>query len=98
MQSVSSRIWTRVAVFISYDNNHYTMGTSKGEQFSSLHLILSEYNKKVEMRKRKILFSPPLQLMWQRKIQNVFSDGGGGYIIEKYNYEGKYITGKFHAY
>ena len=27
MQSVSSRIWTRVAVSISYDDNHYTMGT-----------------------------------------------------------------------
>ena len=26
MQSVSSRIWTRVAVFISYDDNHYTTG------------------------------------------------------------------------
>ena len=29
MQSVSSRIWTRVAVSISYDANHYTTGTSK---------------------------------------------------------------------
>ena len=29
MQSVSSRIWTRVAVSISYDNNLYTTGTSK---------------------------------------------------------------------
>ena len=29
MQSVSSRIWTRVAVFISYDDNHYTPGTSR---------------------------------------------------------------------
>ena len=28
MQSVSSRIWTRVAVSISYDNNDYTTGTS----------------------------------------------------------------------
>ena len=28
MQSVSSRIWTGVAVFISYDDNNYTMGTS----------------------------------------------------------------------
>ena len=28
MQSVSSRIWTRVAVSISYDDDHYTMGTS----------------------------------------------------------------------
>ena len=26
MQSVLSRIWTRVTVSISYDNNHYTMG------------------------------------------------------------------------
>ena len=28
MQSVSSRIWTRVAVSISYDDNHYTKSTS----------------------------------------------------------------------
>ena len=26
MQSVSSRIWTRVVVFISYDDNNYTTG------------------------------------------------------------------------
>ena len=29
MQSVSSRIWTRVAVSISYDDNHYITGTSR---------------------------------------------------------------------
>ena len=28
MQSVSSRTWTHVAVFISCDDNHYTTGTS----------------------------------------------------------------------
>ena len=28
MQSVSSGIWTRVAVSISYDDNDYTTGTS----------------------------------------------------------------------
>ena len=28
MQSFSSRIWTRVAVSISYDDNHYITGTS----------------------------------------------------------------------
>ena len=28
MQSVLSRIWTRVAVSISFDDNHYTTGTS----------------------------------------------------------------------
>ena len=27
MQSVSSRIWTRVAMSISYNDNHYTTGT-----------------------------------------------------------------------
>ena len=30
MQSVSSRIWTRVAVSISYDDNDFTSGTSIG--------------------------------------------------------------------
>ena len=29
MQSVSSRIWTRVAVSISYDDNHYTITGTK---------------------------------------------------------------------
>ena len=29
MQLVSSRIWTRVAVSISYDDNHYTTGSSR---------------------------------------------------------------------
>ena len=28
MQSVSSSIWTRIAVFISYGDNDYTTGTS----------------------------------------------------------------------
>ena len=28
IQSISSGIWTRVAVSISYDDNHYTTGTS----------------------------------------------------------------------
>ena len=28
MKSVSSRIWTRVVVSISYDDNHYTAGNS----------------------------------------------------------------------
>ena len=29
MQSVSSRIWTRIVVSNSYDDNNYTTGTSK---------------------------------------------------------------------
>ena len=39
MQSVSSRIWTRVAVSISYDDNHDTTGTSEveGSMGSNFH-------------------------------------------------------------
>ena len=29
MLSVSSKIWTRIAVSIAYDDNHYTRGTSQ---------------------------------------------------------------------
>ena len=36
MQSVSSRIWTRVFPNISYDDNHYTMGTSYGFNMTKL--------------------------------------------------------------
>ena len=36
MQSVSSRIWTRVAVSISYDDSHYTTGTLNELQLISL--------------------------------------------------------------
>ena len=35
MQSVTSRIWTRVIVFISYDDNHYITGTSHSITFPS---------------------------------------------------------------
>ena len=47
MQSVSSRIWTRVAVSISYDDNHYTTNTSiTGNMFIIMELkhFASEQN------------------------------------------------------
>ena len=40
MQSVSSRIWSRVAVSISYDDNHYTTSTSIAA-WKKLRFILS---------------------------------------------------------
>ena len=44
MQSVSSRIWTRVAVSISYDDNDYTTGTDEGYMYPFLHsYILPKY-------------------------------------------------------
>ena len=39
MQSVSSRIWTRVAVSISYDDNDYTTGTSAKHEVDILWKI-----------------------------------------------------------
>ena len=43
MQSVLSRIWTRVAVFISYDDNHYTTGTCNGRSKCSQQLELKSW-------------------------------------------------------
>ena len=40
MQSVSSRIWTRVAVSISYDDNYYTTGTFVLDYNTWNHLIV----------------------------------------------------------
>ena len=36
MQLVSARIWTRVAVSISYDGNHYTTVTSSEQHLVSI--------------------------------------------------------------
>ena len=50
MQSVSSRIWTRVAVSISYDDNNYTTGTSKDQiwhlQRPDLAIVIKKKKKK----------------------------------------------------
>ena len=40
MQSVSSSIWTRITVFISYEDNHYTTGTSHLEVYDHLLRII----------------------------------------------------------
>ena len=39
MQSASSAIWTRVAMSISYDDNHYTTGTAQ-ILFNTIHLFV----------------------------------------------------------
>ena len=44
MQSVSSRIWTRVAVSISYDDNDYTTGTSNNNKVRMINLSLHSAN------------------------------------------------------
>ena len=42
MQSLSSRIWTRGAVSIPYDDNHYTTGTSQSEEVTLSKYIVSQ--------------------------------------------------------
>ena len=43
MQSVSSRIWTHVAVSISFNNNHYTTGTAYKSNILTLELVYMEF-------------------------------------------------------
>ena len=38
MQPVSSRVWTRIAVFISYGDNDYTTGTSRMDDQRKHHI------------------------------------------------------------
>ena len=52
MQSVSSRIWTRVAVFISYDDNHYTTGTSLEFYYMPNIIILPNTNTIEDIQKQ----------------------------------------------
>ena len=45
MQSVSSRIWTRVAVTIFYDGNDYTTGTpAEAPDFINFFITVWEYH------------------------------------------------------
>ena len=48
MQSVSYRIWTRITVSISYDDNDYTTGTSNTTDYNVTDLV----KKKKKKRKR----------------------------------------------
>ena len=48
MQSVSSRIWTRAAVSISYDDNHYTTGTSSKLGHNAAQITKNIYSAKWE--------------------------------------------------
>ena len=58
MQSVSSRIWTRVAVSVSYDDNHYTTWTSRALQQLVKEKEYSEF-KPVQVRLKIDLVSHP---------------------------------------
>ena len=55
MQSASSRIWTRLAVSIFYDANHYTTGAFTVDMHSSIVWKKSKEQKE-EKEKRTDLF------------------------------------------
>ena len=55
MQLVSSRIWTRIAVSISYDNNHYTTGTSMKVTVIRIEIgVLRTVNKGLELGQKEL--------------------------------------------
>ena len=59
MQSVSSRIWTRVAVSISYDDNHYT--TNKLYMHKQEFALENEmHNLRLDLNIKQIPSSRPL--------------------------------------
>ena len=58
MQSVSSTIWTCVAESISYDDNHYTTGTSRINFFIVYYFQI--WNKK----DHNIITSELLAVIW----------------------------------
>ena len=61
MQSVSSRIWTRVAVSISYDDNDYTTGTSTKHNFDNLNAaVLSKKKKLCNCDRGRMIFARKL--------------------------------------
>ena len=45
MQSVSCKIWTRVAVSISYDANHYTTGKTGNSSIGQIDLFKNHFSK-----------------------------------------------------
>ena len=57
MQSVSSRIWTRVAVSISYDDNHYTTILIYTQLFASQSARAEEYTECISTERQD---PPPL--------------------------------------
>ena len=64
MQSVSSRIWTHLAVSISYDDNHYTTGTS-----ISISTLMNTSGRQMQKESdawQKVYFNLPNNQTWHQ--------------------------------
>ena len=72
MQSVSSRIWTRVAVSISYDDNHYITGTCTSWYLSEAFCPKISVKVRVKLRTTQTIqmgWMGPMVMtkVWQRR-------------------------------
>ena len=67
MQSFSSRIWTRVAVFISYDDNVYTTSTSNTPRA----VLVVDGNTWNDLTMRKQISSTSFTLVYKSYIYNL---------------------------
>ena len=56
MKSASSRIWTRITVSISYDDNHYTTGTSISMDIFIIEMEAVFTKENSEIKETSILF------------------------------------------
>ena len=73
MQSVSSRIWTRVAVSISYNDNDYTTGTSNEDEMKLYWWsFLFYFNAENVLVCVSSLFSNKISTCWIHKVHAVW--------------------------
>ena len=77
MQSVSSRIWTRVTVSISYDNNDYTTGTSWDMMIHNLYKTWGQRWMDNFWR----IITGYLHYLWERKKEIVNKDVWFGLVL-----------------
>ena len=72
MQSVSARIWTCVAVSISYDDNHYTTGTSIKKQLLLLSKTILFEGVSLKMSKKKnvpsLIYKHGIHMFYPRAV------------------------------
>ena len=73
MQSVSSRIWTRVAVSISYDDNHYSTGTTSLLYEWSKWTLLFGLLKGVTINLREKCYMWIKTIQRKKKLSNFFN-------------------------
>ena len=70
MRSVSSRIWTRVAVSISYDNNDYTTGTSIKVSYGGRKYLKKKRFKQIDWGEKKAIRGRPMKKQIKKTKQN----------------------------